>query len=693
MTLHTTLSIDTSAGLVPDVTSLLDPILVAEVPPLLREAAWLTADLPEAVALDLARSMVHLAARTAWAAQAPDLPLRAFPASVDDRGIPDPAYAPEKAQDLARAVGRLAGLGTVAQATSTLGALYTSLLPRPQRKAHGVYYTPPTLAALMTERAGEAGIDWHRARVIDPACGAGALLLPTLERMLARLADQPAGHVLDEIGRRLRGIDLDPVAAWIAQVGVDMRLAPWCRQTGRPAPRVAHAGCGLAASAEDGCYDLVLANPPYGQLRLDAATRARFAQSINGRANLYALFCQRAVELTRPGGALVLLTPTGFLGGEYFAALRRYLATEAAPLSIETITARKGVFEGVQQETVVTTCRRADGAGEGGQGHVEMRALHVGSDDVVVEPLGLHLLPAAAGAPWLLPRRGSQHAIARAMGTMPARLADWGYEVRTGPVDGSDRSREDCAGTAGAVPMLWPEAVSAQGLDWPRAKRGRSAWYRATGQEMKLVTRPCLLLQRTTALEQPRRLVAAVLEVDLLQSHGAVAIENHLNILAPVGPCPAVPLEVLCAVFNSVAASEAFRCLSGSTAVSAYELRHLPLPDPAALVPLSALVAAGADPEAIEAECLRLYAGDLPAAEARPGQDAAIICRGWAARRPAHRGWVPKDVPAPGRTLAPALDPKLFGKGPAAPAATLGDDLVGRREYGLGICLSFYGYC
>lgn len=625
MTLYTIFPTDTPVDL-PGVTSLLGPALVVEVSPLLREAARLATGLPEAAALDLARSMVHLAARTVWAAQAPDLPLRTFPASVYDQDIPDPARLPSTAQDLAWTVGRLAGQGTAAEAVSTLGTFYSALLPRSERKAHGIYYTPPTLAALMVERAGEAGTDWHRARVIDPACGAGALLMPALERMLVHLADEPAGHVLDEIGRRLCGIDLDPVAAWIAQVGIDMRLAPWCRQAGRPAPRVVHAGCGLAASAEDSSYDLVLVNPPYGQLRLDAATRARFAPCINGRANLYALFFQRAVELARPGGALVLLTPTGYLGGEYFAALRRYLATETAPVSIETITARKGVFAGVQQETVVTTCRRADGAGEGGQEPVEMRALHVGPDDVVVEPLGLHLLPETAGAPWLLPRRGSQHAIARAMCAMPARLADWGYNVRTGPIDGSDRSRETCAGTAGAVPMLWPEAVSAQGLDWPRAKRGRSAWYRATGQEMKLVAEPCLLLQRTTALEQSRRLVAAVLNANLLQAHGAVAIENHLNILAPVGPCPAVPLEVLCAVLNSVAASEAFRCLSGSTAVSAYELRHLPLPDPAALALLAALVAAGADPAAVEAECLRLYGGALPAADAWFGQGATIAC-------------------------------------------------------------------
>jgi len=68
---------------------------------------------------------------------------------------------------------------------------------------------------------------------------------------------------------------------------------------------------------------------------------------------------------------------------------------------------------------------------------------------------------------------------------------------------------------------------------------------------------------------------------------------------------------VLCALLNSAAANEAFRCLSGSTAVSAYELGHLPLPDPAALEPLAALVASRAQADEIEAECRRLYAGDI----------------------------------------------------------------------------------
>ncbi len=63
-------------------------------------------------------------------------------------------------------------------------------------------------------------------------------------------------------------------------------------------------------------------------------------------------------------------------------------------------------------------------------------------------------------------------------------------------------------------------------------------------------------------------------------------------------------------ILNSSAADRVFRCVSGSVAVSAYELEALPLPDPAALSGLEELVGAGASREAIDAECSRLYTAE-----------------------------------------------------------------------------------
>jgi adenine-specific DNA-methyltransferase len=65
--------------------------------------------------------------------------------------------------------------------------------------------------------------------------------------------------------------------------------------------------------------------------------------------------------------------------------------------------------------------------------------------------------------------------------------------------------------------------------------------------------------------------------------------------------------EVLAAFLNSSIADQAFRCLSGSVAVSAYELEALPLPPPAATRELRNAVACGFAREVIDTIVARLY--------------------------------------------------------------------------------------
>jgi adenine-specific DNA-methyltransferase len=53
---------------------------------------------------------------------------------------------------------------------------------------------------------------------------------------------------------------------------------------------------------------------------------------------------------------------------------------------------------------------------------------------------------------------------------------------------------------------------------------------------------------------------------------------------------PAVPPAVIAAVLNSRAADAAFRCISGSVAVSAFELEAMPLPSPATMRKIARLL-------------------------------------------------------------------------------------------------------
>jgi adenine-specific DNA-methyltransferase len=193
---------------------------------------------------------------------------------------------------------------------------------------------------------------------------------------------------------------------------------------------------------------------------------------------------------------------------------------------------------------------------------------------------------------------------------MTHRLADWGYGVSTGPLVWN-RYKDQLAHAPGRNrhPLIWAEAVTSDGRFVYRAeKRNHAPYFEIRrGDEWLIVDYPCVLLQRTTAKEQPRRLIAAALPDDFLARHHAVVVENHLNMLRPITQTPSVSADVLATFLNSAAADRAFRCVSGSVAVSAYELEALPLPAPEDLDELRLLARQQASRQRIEAACARLY--------------------------------------------------------------------------------------
>jgi adenine-specific DNA-methyltransferase len=90
----------------------------------------------------------------------------------------------------------------------------------------------------------------------------------------------------------------------------------------------------------------------------------------------------------------------------------------------------------------------------------------------------------------------------------------------------------------------------------------------------------CVLVQRTTAPEQSRRLVAAELSADkLIELGGTVVVENHVNVLRPSVPAPAISQKLLARLLATQTLDNLTRCVSGSVALSAYELESLALPD------------------------------------------------------------------------------------------------------------------
>jgi len=487
-----------------------------------------------------------------------------------------------------------------------LSATYTAMLPDDMRSRLGIYYTPPALSQRLMDMAEEAGISWSTARVLDPACGGGAFLAPVAGRMLAALSTTPPKELLENISGRLRGFEIDPFAAWMSQVFLEITMSRVCYAAGQPLPALVTV-CDSLEQKPAANFDLVIGNPPYGRLKLKPAVRETYRRSLYGHANLYGMFTDLALRWCAPGGVIAYVTPTSFLAGEYFKNLRSLLAAEAPPLAIDFVADRKDVFENVLQEAMLATYRKGATARK-----TTVHHLAISGDMAAITHAGSFRLPDDPSCPWLLPRQPENKALVSRLTAMPTRLADWGYTVSTGPLVWN-RYKDQLRTRPGkdAVPLIWAEAVAGPGKFIYRAdKRNHEPFFKLqSGDDWLMTTKPCVLVQRTTSKEQSRRLIAAALPADLIATHKAVVVENHLNMVRPLNGKPKVSAELMAAVLNSGVADRAFRCISGSVAVSAFELEALPLPPAEDVAALEKLVRNGASADAIEAAVQSLYMG------------------------------------------------------------------------------------
>jgi adenine-specific DNA-methyltransferase len=522
---------------------------------------------------------------------------------------------------LAYGIGQAASRLDDVAAGYQLGAVYTVALPEAERAALGVFYTPPALAERLLDMAERAGTDWASARVLDPACGGGSFLGPVAKRIRTALAGASADAIARHLARNLRGFEIDPFAAWLSQVLLCVSLRDVLRTARVSLPALIQVGDALARHEPRGPrFDLIVGNPPYGRIgRLAPDLRAAYARSLYGHANAYGLFTDLALRWTETGGAVAFVTPTSCLGGAYYQALRALLSREAPPVEVDLVLARRGVFDSVLQETMLACFRR------GATAPVSVNLLVADEEGrSEVTALGAYRLASTEGAPWMLPRSPQQAALVGRLLGMRYRLKDYGWKVSTGPLVWNRHKPQfhDQAGP-GRVPVVWAEAVSSAGkFRWRSERRTHRPWFalKLPADEWLVTRQPCVLVQRTTAKEQPRRLVAAELSHDFVARHGAVTVENHLNMVRPMNGSSRVLASTIAALLNSAVLDEAFRCISGSVAVSAAELEALPLPAPDDMELIQRLIAAGSSREKIEAAVRTAYGlskvSDEPAAAA-----------------------------------------------------------------------------
>ena len=102
----------------------------------------------------------------------------------------------------------------------------------------------------------------------------------------------------------------------------------------------------------------------------------------------------------------------------------------------------------------------------------------------------------------------------------------------------------------------------------------------ASSTSPSITKQPAIAMQRVTSHEQNRRLVCAPVPLSLYSTYGGVVAENHVCIIEKTAASSGITPEFLAEILKTETLDRLFRCISGATNVSAYELMRLPLPDP-----------------------------------------------------------------------------------------------------------------
>lgn len=475
-----------------------------------------------------------------------------------------------------------------------IASTYALLIGKDRRKELSAYFTPPALTGAVLQAAAPFLKDREAPRILDPACGGGAFLVP-LARALVR--GELGGRVSAEVAckrviRRLQGVEIDAGLAALSRRLLGLMLSQeFSVALGREA-RAAIRQHDFLTAKFDEKFDLVVANPPYGRVRsrLGAETLEAAGLANNGgHTNFYSLFLMRALGWVKPGGGLVFVLPTSFVAGPYFAGLRQEILDRADVVSLDLHEQRENLFVGAIQDVCLLTLRRH---------RTTIGRTHHCYDVGLVDSNGAHKSIGSAetptnGEPWMLPVAGKR-AIVVPKRLAPAAercftIADYGYRIRVGKVVPTrERDYLHTTRCKGAVPLLWASCVRPDGsFSLTGSERfSNPRWYAAPGDQTDYVTKgPCVLVQRTSNRDQHRRLNAAAVPSEFLDRHkrrGFIA-ENHVIVIEATIAKPGVAPAVLSALLNSPAVNERFSTISGTFSVSAKLLARLALPDPAHL--------------------------------------------------------------------------------------------------------------
>ena len=342
-------------------------------------------------------------------------------------------------------------------------------------------------------------------------------------------------------------------------------------------------------------FDVVIGNPPY-VVTNDKQLRKLYKEGVYGRANTYGLFIQRGLQLNGAAGQIIYINPRTLLTDRYFTSLRKVINQQAQLKGVVLIADRHNTFESVLQECIVLHLKRKKDLSMS----YLVNAQSVTRPDDLSNPhnrffIGSErvLLGDDYDGAFYIGASEFEYQVFERMNAGGVKLADFGIQVETGKIQ-FDKYQNYAQRTNAneACRLIWAENIQRYTRREARKRIGKE-WLRKDIVSVvpANITGTGVVTQRTSANEQPRRIIATLVTPESVGS-SRVYSENGTNFIA-VGSDSKFA-TFLISVLNSSLMEFLFRHLNSNVHVSAGEINSLPfppLPDDKTLEEIETLVA------------------------------------------------------------------------------------------------------
>lgn len=459
----------------------------------------------------------------------------------------------------------------------------------------GQFFTPMPVAQLMSSMLEHSGTSVH---ILDAGAGVGTLFAACVADLCARTNRPQQVHVtayeLDEMLIPYLNTTSDLCREACTRVGIDFMSSVIHGDFINSAVRLVNGD--LFNPLEQPAFTCAILNPPYKKIHSTSTARKSLRQLGIETTNLYAGFLAAAIHLLAPGGELAAITPRSFCNGPYFKPFRQTFLSRMALRRLHIFETRDEAFsdDDVLQENVIVSAVKSsatspmvDVSASTGPQDKLIFSRDVPYDEVVHpdDPQQfIHIVPSELG----------RHFNER-MSRFRCRLHDLGLSVSTGRVvDFRARDHLRMMPNAETAPLIYPTHVSHGYVQWPKldSRKPNALAIDDPILDQLVPNENYVLVKRFSSKEEPRRVVAAVYDADLVPGQ-FVGFENHLNYFHQNGKgLPLTLARGLAAFLNSTIVDAYFRQFSGHTQVNATDLRNLRYPSLGELEAIGARIGA-----------------------------------------------------------------------------------------------------